>query len=164
MCIRDSSYGKLVDPFKGIEDLSSKTIRTPLNPDITFIDDPLRMMRAIRFATQLGFEILPETMEAIARNKERIRIISQERITDELNKIVLAPIPSVGFILLEQCGLLEIIFPEFQQLKGVENYEGKGHKDNFYHTLQVLDNITKATNDLWLRWAAICLLYTSRCV
>ncbi len=153
--LNKDSYGKLVDPFKGIEDLSSKTIRTPLNPDITFIDDPLRMMRAIRFATQLGFEILPETMEAIARNKERIRIISQERITDELNKIVLAPIPSVGFILLEQCGLLEIIFPEFQQLKGVENYEGKGHKDNFYHTLQVLDNITKATNDLWLRWAAI---------
>jgi poly(A) polymerase len=149
------SYGTLIDPFMGIDDLRTKTIRTPLNPDITFSDDPLRMMRAIRFATQLGFEILPETMEAITRNKERIRIISQERITDELNKIVLAPLPSVGFILLEQCGLLEIIFPEFQQLKGVENYEGKGHKDNFYHTLQVLDNITKATNDLWLRWAAI---------
>lgn len=150
-----ATYGALIDPFGGIADLSNKIIRTPLNPDVTFSDDPLRMMRAIRFATQLGFNILPETFEAIRRNKERIRIISQERITDELNKIILAPTPSVGFILLEESGLLEIIFPEFQQLKGVENYEGKGHKDNFYHTLQVLDNITKATNDLWLRWAAV---------
>ena len=153
--LQPDSFGLLIDPFNGVNDLSKKTIRTPLNADITFSDDPLRMMRAIRFATQLGFTILPETLEAIARNKERIRIISQERITDELNKIILARTPSVGFILLEQCGLLQIIFPEFQQLKGVENYEGKGHKDNFYHTLQVLDNITKATNDLWLRWAAI---------
>jgi tRNA nucleotidyltransferase/poly(A) polymerase len=138
-----------------VEDLNNKVIRTPLDPDITFSDDPLRMMRAIRFATQLDFLILPETFEAIKRNKERIKIISQERVTDELNKIILAKRPSTGFILLEQSGLLEIIFPEFQKLKGVENYEGKGHKDNFFHTLQVLDNITKTTNDLWLRWAAV---------
>lgn len=153
--LNKNSFGELIDPFNGVKDLEEKTIRTPLNPDITFSDDPLRMMRAIRFATQLGFTILPETFEAIKRNKERIRIISQERVTDEFNKIILAPTPSVGFILLEECGLLEIIFPEFQKLKGVENYEGKGHKDNFYHTLQVLDNITKTTNDLWLRWAAV---------
>ncbi|MCW5909321.1 MAG: HD domain-containing protein [Chitinophagales bacterium] len=153
--LNNDSFGELIDPFKGLEDLSNKIIRTPLNPDITFSDDPLRMMRAIRFATQLDFTILPETFEAIKRNKERIKIISQERITDELNKIILAKKPSAGFILLEESGLLEIIFPEFQKLKGVENYEGKGHKDNFYHTLQVLDNITKTTNDLWLRWAAV---------
>lgn len=153
--LNKNSFGELIDPFNGVKDLEEKIIRTPLNPDITFSDDPLRMMRAIRFATQLGFTILPETFEAIKRNKERIRIISQERITDELNKIILAATPSIGFILLEECGLLEIIFPEFQKLKGVENYEGKGHKDNFYHTLQVLDNITKTTNDLWLRWAAV---------
>lgn len=138
-----------------MQDLEDKLIRTPLDPDVTFSDDPLRMMRAIRFATQLDFKILPETFDAIKRNKERIKIISQERITDELNKIILAKTPSIGFILLEESGLLEIIFPEFQKLKGVENYEGKGHKDNFYHTLQVLDNITKTTNDLWLRWAAV---------
>ncbi len=153
--LNQNSFGELIDPFEGLKDLESKIIRTPLNPDITFSDDPLRMMRAIRFATQLGFTILPETFEAIKRNKDRIKIISQERITDELNKIILASKPSVGFILLEECGLLEIILPEMQKLKGVENYEGKGHKDNFYHTLQVLDNITKTTNDLWLRWAAI---------
>jgi tRNA nucleotidyltransferase/poly(A) polymerase len=153
--LNKNSFGELVDPFNGVRDLEDKLIRTPLDPDITFSDDPLRMMRAIRFATQLDYKILPETFDAIKRNKERIKIISQERITDELNKIILAKTPSIGFILLEECGLLEIIFPEFQKLKGVENYEGKGHKDNFYHTLQVLDNITKTTNDLWLRWAAV---------
>lgn len=153
--LNQQNFGELIDPFNGVQDLEDKIIRTPLGPDITFSDDPLRMMRAIRFATQLGFTILPETFEAIKRNKDRIKIISQERISDELNKIILAKTPSIGFILLEECGLLEIIFPEFQKLKGVENYEGKGHKDNFYHTLQVLDNITKTTNDLWLRWAAV---------
>ncbi|MES2622137.1 MAG: HD domain-containing protein [Bacteroidota bacterium] len=153
--LNKDSFGNLVDPFNGVQDLENKLIRTPLNPDITFSDDPLRMMRAIRFATQLNFQILPETFETIKRNKDRIKIISQERISDELNKIILALKPSIGFILLEECGLLEIIFPEFQKLKGVENYEGKGHKDNFFHTLQVLDNITKTTNDLWLRWAAV---------
>ncbi len=153
--LNTDSFGELIDPFNGRQDLANQLIRTPLNPDITFSDDPLRMMRAIRFATQLHFTILPETLAAIERNRERIKIISQERITDELNKIILAPTPSEGFILLEETGLLKIIFPEMQQLKGVENYEGKGHKDNFYHTLQVLDNITRTTNDLWLRWAAI---------
>lgn len=153
--LNKDSFGQLVDPFNGVQHLQEKVIRTPLDPDITFSDDPLRMMRAIRFATQLNFTILPETFEAIKRNRDRISIISQERITDELNKIILAKQPSTGFVLLEQCGLLEIIFPEFQKLKGVENYEGKGHKDNFFHTLQVLDNITKTTNDIWLRWAAV---------
>lgn len=150
-----NTYGELLDSFGGIEDLHHKIIRTPLNPDITFSDDPLRMMRAIRFATQLDFDIFPETFDAIKRNAPRIEIISQERITDELNKIILARKPSKGFILLEEAGLLKIIFPEFQALKGVENYEGKGHKDNFFHTLQVLDNITRTTKDLWLRWAAV---------
>jgi poly(A) polymerase len=149
------SFGQFIDPFNGWKDLNDKLIRTPLDPDVTFSDDPLRMMRAIRFATQLGFEILPETFESIKRNAERIKIISQERITDELNKIILARVPSKGFVLLEEAGILQLIFPEFQALKGVENYEGKGHKDNFFHTLQVLDNISRNTKDLWLRWAAI---------
>ncbi|MDB5281382.1 MAG: tRNA nucleotidyltransferase [Bacteroidota bacterium] len=153
--LNKNTYGQLIDPFSGVEDLGNKIIRTPLDPDITFSDDPLRMMRAIRFATQLDFVIEKETFESIKRNCERIKIISQERITDELNKIILAKIPSIGFILLEESGLLKIIFPEMQNLKGVENYEGKGHKDNFYHTLQVLDNLTKTSRDLWLRWAAI---------
>lgn len=153
--LNKETYGELVDPFNGIEDLGNKIIRTPLDPDITFSDDPLRMMRAIRFATQLNFTIQPTTFESIKRNAERIKIISQERVTDELNKIILARKPSIGFELLEESGLLKIIFPEMQNLKGVENYEGKGHKDNFYHTLQVLDNLTKTSSDLWLRWAAI---------
>lgn len=153
--LNQDSYGKLIDSFGGMDDLHKKIIRTPLNPDVTFSDDPLRMMRAIRFATQLDFNIFPETFEAIKRNAHRIEIISQERITEELNKIILARKPSKGFILLDEAGLLKIIFPELQALKGVENYEGKGHKDNFLHTLQVLDNITRTTKDLWLRWAAL---------
>ena len=153
--LNKNSYGELLAPFNGLEDLDSGVIRTPLDPDITFSDDPLRMMRAIRFATQLNFYIEPKTLEAITRNKDRIKIISQERITDELNKIILAKKPSVGFRLLEETGLLNLILPEMQKLKGVETVEDKSHKDNFYHTLQVLDNITFSTNDLWLRWAAI---------
>lgn len=149
------NFGELIDPFEGMIDLKTGVIRTPLDADITFSDDPLRMMRAIRFATQLDFYIESETFDAIARNKERIKIISQERITDELNKIILAKKPSNGFILLDQCGLLELIFPEFCLLKGAETVEDKSHKDNFYHTLQVLDNISLNTKNLWLRWAAI---------
>jgi poly(A) polymerase len=153
--LNKENYGALIDPFNGIQDLENKLIRTPLNPDITFSDDPLRMMRAIRFASQLNFTIVRETFESIKKNAERIKIISQERITDELNKIILSRVPSVGFKLLEESGLLKIIFPEMVKLKGVEEVEGKGHKDNFYHTLQVLDNASKYSNDLWLRWAAI---------
>lgn len=149
------SYGKLIDPFNGIADLQAKIIRTPTDPDITFSDDPLRMMRAIRFAAQLGFTIEKECFSAIARNAERIRIVSMERITDELNLIILAPIPSRGFVLLFETGLLKIIFPEFCELKGSEIIDGKGHKDNFYHTLAVLDKVASGSGDLWLRWAAI---------
>ena len=155
LCLNNDRYGELVDPFNGIQDLEDLIIKTPLNPDITFNDDPLRMMRAIRFATQLGFDILPETFDAIERNKKRIDIISKERIVDELNKIVLSPMPSIGFILLEKTGLLEIIFPELLELKGAETKDGVGHKDNFYHTLSVLDNIAKTSDNLWLRWAAL---------
>lgn len=148
-------FGKLVDPFGGVADLNEKLIRTPLDPDITFSDDPLRMMRCIRFATQLNFSILPETFEAIQRNKKRIKIISAERIADELNKIMNAPKPSIGFDLLYKSGLLEIFFPQMVALVGVEYIDGKGHKDNFYHTLQVLDNVADRSNNLWLRWAAL---------
>ena len=154
-CLNGSRFGELLDPFNGLQDMENLIIRTPLDPDITFSDDPLRMMRAVRFASQLGFDIFPETFDAIARNAERIKIISKERIVDELNKIVLSPKPSVGFILLEKTGLLEIIFPEFVALKGAETKDGVGHKDNFYHTLAVLDNISKQTDNLWLRWSAI---------
>ncbi|GAB4133027.1 MAG: HD domain-containing protein [Raineya sp.] len=149
------NFGTLIDPFGGLEDLQKKNIRTPLNPDITFSDDPLRMMRAIRFSSQLGFDIAPDTFEAIIRNKERIKIVSQERITEEINKIVLSNPPSYGFKLLFHSGLLHIIFPEMVALQGVEAVGDKRHKDNFYHTLQVLDNLSEKTSDLWLRWAAI---------
>ena len=155
VCLNKDRYGDVLDPFNGFDDLENLIIRTPLDPDITFSDDPLRMLRAIRFSTQLGFDIEAETFDAIARNKDRIEIISGERIIDELNKIVLAPKPSVGFILLDKVGLLEIIFPELIALKGAETKDGIGHKDNFYHTLQVLDNIALKTDDLWLRWSAI---------
>ena len=148
-------HGKLMDPFQGEEDLKSKLIRTPRDPEITFSDDPLRMMRAIRFASQLGFDIDADTFAGITNNKERIKIVSQERITDELNKIVMSGQPSYGFKLLFHSGLLHIIFPEMAELQGVETRDNKSHKDNFYHTLKVLDNVTAVTDDLWLRWAAI---------
>lgn len=153
--LNETTFGELVDPFDGISDIGKKLIRTPLDPDVTFSDDPLRMMRAIRFATQLGFEIYPDTFEAIARNRERISIISKERGFDELEKIVKSPVPSKGFLLLERCGLLKIIFPELQALKGVETIDGRGHKDNFFHTMQVLDNVAEKSENEWLRWAAV---------
>ncbi len=153
--LNSDSFGELVDPFSGVEDIKKRIIRTPLDPDITFSDDPLRMMRAIRFATQLDFSIYPSTFEAIARNRERISIISKERVMDELMKIIKSPIPSKGFLLLERCGLLKLIFPEMQALKGVETVDGRGHKDNFYHTLQVLDNVAERSQNEWLRWAAV---------
>ncbi len=153
--LNEKKFGELVDPFDGINDIQNLTIRTPLNPDITFSDDPLRMMRAIRFATQLGFFIDPDTFEAIERNKERIGIISKERIVDELNKIILSPKPSIGFELLDSSGLLPLIFPELNALKGAETKEGIGHKDNFRHTLMVLDRLSRHTDNLWLRWSAL---------
>ena len=155
VCLNRVRYGELVDPFGGIGDLKEKTIRTPLDPDITFSDDPLRMMRCVRFATQLGFYIDDETFDSLERNRERISIISKERIADELNKIILSPIPSKGFIELDRCGLLELIFPELVRLQGVETRNGRAHKDNFYHTLKVLDNVAAVGADLLLRWAAI---------
>ena len=153
--VNNDTFGELLDPFGGIRDLNLGIIRTPLDPDITFSDDPLRMMRAIRFASQLGFIIQDKTFEAIQRNAERIKIVSAERITAELNKIILSPKPSVGFKLLQKTGLLSIIFPEFSALKGVEIIGQHGHKDNFYHTLEVLDNVAAQSDNLWLRWAAI---------
>jgi len=153
--LNKANYGALVDPFNGVSDLRAQIIKTPLEPELTFSDDPLRMMRGIRFASQLSFEIEAETLTAIAKQKSRISIVSKERITDELNKIILSPVPSVGFKYLFDTGLLHLIFPQMANLYGVEIINGKGHKDNFYHTLQVLDNICKVTDDLWLRWAAI---------
>lgn len=153
--VNSDTFGELLDPFGGIRDLNLGIIRTPLDPDITFSDDPLRMMRAIRFATQLGFIIQNETFEAIQRNAERIKIVSAERIISELNKIILSPKPSIGFKLLYKSNLMDIIFPEFSALKGVETVGQRGHKDNFYHTLTVLDNVAERSDNLWLRWAAI---------
>ncbi len=155
LSLNQANYGALLDPFNGMNDMENLIIRTPLDPDITFSDDPLRMMRGIRFAAQLGFYLEAETFDAIIRNKERINIISKERIADELNKIMLSRHPSVGFILLEKTGLLKLIFPELDALKGAETKDGVGHKDNFYHTLAVLDNLSEQSDNLWLRWAAL---------
>ncbi len=153
--LNGATFGELVDPFDGMYDLEECIIRTPCDPDITFSDDPLRMMRGIRFATQLGFDLAPETFDAIKRNRERIRIVSKERIITELNKIVASPVPSIGFDLLELTGLLELIFPEMHNLGGVERRGSHAHKDNFRHTLKVLDNVARRSDDLWLRWAAV---------
>lgn len=153
--LNERTFGELVDPFGGLDDLDACIIRTPCDPDVTFSDDPLRMMRAVRFAAQLGFSIEDETFEAIRRNAHRIKIVSRERIATELNKIVLSPIPSMGFELLELTGLLELIFPELHRLRGVERRGQHAHKDNFIHTLKVLDNVARRSDDLWLRWAAV---------
>jgi poly(A) polymerase len=153
--INEDTFGEFLDPFDGKNDLKNKIIRTPLDPDRTFSDDPLRMMRAIRFATQLNFTIEKETFKSIAVNSERIKIVSKERIVTELNKIIMCDRPSTGFILLEKSGLLRLIFPELDNLKGVEKKEGKAHKDNFHHSIKVLDNISKHTDNIWLRWAAL---------
>ena len=155
VCLNQDRYGELLDPFGGIHDMNECTIRTPLDPDITYSDDPLRMMRAIRFATQLGFYLDRETFESIERNAGRIKIITKERIVEELNKIMLSRKPSVGWILLDKTGLLPLIFPELSALKGVETKDGKGHKDVFFHTLQVLDNLAQKSDNLWLRWSAL---------
>ena len=153
--LQEEDFGNLVDPFNGVKDLQAGLIRTPLDPDTTYSDDPLRMIRAIRFASQLSFTIVPESLASIARNKERLGILSRERISDELHKILLSPKPSVGFKLLEQTGLLPKILPQISNLKGVEMVDGKGHKDNFAHTLQVVDNVAEKSDNLWLRWAAL---------
>lgn len=155
ICLNQNRYGELLDPFGGIDDLKQCTIRTPLDPDITFSDDPLRMMRAIRFSSQLGFSLDNETFDAITRNNERIHIITKERIVDEINKIMLSRRPSVGWLLLDKTGLLPLIFPELSALKGIDTKDGRGHKDVFLHTLQVLDNISMKSGNLWLRWAAL---------
>lgn len=155
LSLQQSDFGRLIDPFSGIEDIRLEVIRTPLDPDLTFSDDPLRMMRAVRFASQLNFRIEPATLRAIPLNSQRLKIVSMERISDELNKIVMAQHPSTGFLLLEETGILPLIFPEFSALHGAQYVEGKGHKDNFHHTLHVLDNLAQNTSNLWLRWAAL---------
>ena len=155
LSLNESNYGDLLDPFNGIQDLTDKTIRTPLNPDITYSDDPLRMMRAIRFATQLNFKIEASSLTAISKNSHRLKIITKERIVVELNKILASSEPSIGFLLLENTKLLPQILPELIALKGVEEVEGQKHKDNFYHTLEVVDNISRSTEDVWLRWATL---------
>ncbi len=155
LSLNDATFGELLDPFGGIKDLEAKTIRTPLDPDITYSDDPLRMLRAIRFATQLNFKIEKASFEALSRNAHRIEIITNERITDELHKIIKSPIPSKGFLLLEKTGLLPYFLPELTALKGIDEKEGQTHKDNFYHTLEVVDNISQNTDNIWLRWAAL---------
>ncbi len=155
ICLNQARYGELIDPFGGMQDLEECVIRTPLDPDITFSDDPLRMMRAVRFAAQLGFYLDRETFDAIERNRERIHIITRERIVEEMNKIMLSRRPSIGWTLLDKTGLLPLIFPELAALKGVDTREGRGHKDVFLHTLQVLDNLSAKSDNLWLRWAAL---------
>ena len=155
LSLNENNFGELLDPFKGIDDIENKVIKTPLNPDITYSDDPLRMMRAIRFSTQLNFNIEHKSQDAITRNGYRLKIISRERIVVELNKILASPKPSIGFLLLEKTGLLKQILPELLALKGVEEIEGQKHKDNFYHSLEVVDNICNNTEDVWLRWAAL---------
>ncbi len=155
ICLNKERFGMLIDPFDGVGDIKRKIIKTPQDPLLTFSDDPLRMIRAIRFATQLNFDISAETFQAITANKERLSIVSMERISQELNKIIMAATPSYGFKLLFISGLLQDIFPEFVALQGVDSIDNKSHKDNFYHTLQVLDNVAKVSDDLWLRWAAI---------
>ena len=155
LSLNENNFGELLDPFNGIQDLKDKIIRTPLSPDITYSDDPLRMLRAIRFATQLDFTIETKSLEAITKNAERIKIISKERIVDEIHKILGAKVPSKGFALLHKTGLLPYIFPELVALQGIDEKEGQRHKDNFWHTLEVVDNIAQATDDVWLRWAAL---------
>ncbi|MDN3725009.1 HD domain-containing protein [Aequorivita sp. SDUM287046] len=155
LSLNEENFGTMLDPFNGIEDLQKKIIRTPLDPNITFSDDPLRMLRAIRFATQLNFNIEKKSLEAIERNAQRIKIITNERVVDELNKILLSEVPSMGFSLLHKTGLLPFILPELVALQGIDEKEGQTHKDNFWHTLEVVDNISRTTDDLWLRWAAL---------
>lgn len=155
ICVNAADFGTLIDPYNGLGDLDIQTIRTPLDPDITFSDDPLRMMRAIRFATQLGFRIEDETFDAITRNAGRIKIISHERIADELMKIMASSVPSIGWELLSSSGLLKLILPELEAMKGVETVNGRGHKDNFLHTLAVVDNVARKSDNVWLRWAAL---------
>ncbi len=155
VCLNQGRYGELIDRFSGLLDMEDRLLATPLDPDVTFSDDPLRMMRCVRFASQLRFQIEEKTQQSLTRNAQRIAIISQERVTDELNKILLSPTPSIGFVEMNRCGLLPLILPELAALEGVETRNGRAHKDNFYHTLEVVDNIARLSDNLWLRWAAL---------